>query len=61
MEMDDKKIETNVKELEALAFFNGINRFPKSFYRDLNQKEQAETVKRYRERNGIGNKPRGLE
>lgn len=61
MKVNEYKVNKMVKELEALKFFNQLYRLPKQFY-DLNDAEKAETIKRYRQRNGIGrNKTTGLE
>ena len=42
-------------ELEQLKFFNGLNRLPNDFYK-LSDQEKAETIKRYRIKNGLSSK-----
>lgn len=61
MTIDEKRVNKMVNELESLKFFNQLYRLPRQFY-DLNDAEKAETIKRYRQRNGIGRaKENGLE
>jgi hypothetical protein len=55
--MNEDKVNKMVNELEALIFFSGSKRVPRSFY-NMTEQEQAEVIRRYRRRNGLDkNKP----
>lgn len=50
--MDEKKIREVVQEMETIIFCYGkLERFPRSFYKELNDQERAEVCKRIRRSN----------
>lgn len=54
--MNNKRIESMVKEIEFQYFFTGAQYLPNNFY-GLTKEEQAEAIKRFRERNGLDKHP----
>lgn len=53
MEVNKERVAAVMKDIEALSVFGKFERFPNAFYR-LNQDEQKEVVRQYKERFGEG-------